>query len=285
MISSKSYFRPIISFFNKKILFFWKTQTQTNTFCIFGHTKAPHSTHAFFIMKKEIFRTLFKETTKTVCFCLVSYTLILLGLTEFQLINGFSYYEIISTFLGITYVILLQNPNNYLSFFLGIASTIALGLHFHNIGLTYTSYLYFFFFIPCQMFSLFSWWKGEKSKESCIFSPSFLSKKFLFLSIIATLSVTAVFASFFSDGSFFLKIADGFFFSLNVTANILIIKKKTECWLFWSISNFFAASLFTFKESYFTVALNFVYIVVNLIAMIRWVKAVSEEGGGWTGGK
>ena len=39
------------------------------------------------------------------------------------------------------------------------------------------------------------------------------------------------------------------------------------------------------KESYFTVALNFVYIVVNLIVMIRWVKAVSEEGGGWTGGK
>jgi nicotinamide mononucleotide transporter len=236
-------------------------------------------------MAKNIFNNLIFETTKTISFCLVAYVIIIWGLMQFQLINNFSPYEIVSTFLGIVYVILLRNPNNYLSFIVGIASTLALGLHFLDIDLKYTAYLYFFFFIPCQIVSLITWWKGDQEEDKEPLVPSFLTKKYMAITIAATVIVTAIFAKFFSDGSFFLRIADGFFFSLNVVANILIIKKKTDCWMFWCISNFFAASLFTFKASYFTVALNFVYITVNLIAMTKWAKDVTDKDAGWTEGK
>ena len=99
--------------------------------------------------------------------------------------------------------------------------------------------------------------------------------------IFILIVLSLIISYFFSSGAVFLRISDGFFFSLNVLANILIIRKKTECWFLWILSNFFAASLFTYKESYFIVALKLVYIIVNISALIRWVKVTKSSKFGW----
>lgn len=191
-----------------------------------------------------------------------------------------SFLEIASATCGIAFVLIIRNPNNYLGFPIGILSSLLLGIHFLQLQLLPTGILYLLF-IPLQFYTMITWKKGENSNKALL-QPSFLSAKaFLYYNLLLLpLSLVLFFCS--KNELLIIRIIESVFVALNILPNILIIRKKTDAWFYWVLSNFLGGILFTYTASYFTALLHLVFIILNLLALIRWSSETPKGNGGWT---
>lgn len=193
--------------------------------------------------------------------------------------------EVISSLLGISYILTIRNPNNYIGFYVGIVSSVLLAMHFFEIKEYPSGVLYLGVYVPCQILTIINWVKGQRAmKKDEVFTPSFLSKRGLsmMLGLLVIVSVVTYTVFYRIQQSFWVVLLlNAVFVGFNVLANILVIMKKTECFFFWVLSCILGAIIFTLAGSYFTVLLYCVFITVNTLALINWTVATPEKNYGW----
>lgn len=233
---------------------------------------------------KKVIGSYIKEAAFYLAATTVFFALILLIL-HYTTNTPVSPLEVVSSLLGISYILTIRNPNNYVGFYVGIVSSVLLAMHFFEIKEYPSAVLYLGVYVPCQILTIINWVRGQKAvKENAGFAPSFLSKKGLgfMLGLLVVVSVvTYGIFSWLRPSFWVVLLLNAVFVGLNVLANILVIMKKTECFFFWVLSCILGAIIFTLAGSYFTVLLYCVFITVNALGLINWTVATPAVNYGW----
>lgn len=237
-------------------------------------------------MKKQTLQLL-KEVGWNTLLSIAIFTTVILFLFFIGFSDSIQKIAIASGLMGSAYVLIIRNPNNYFGFIFGIISSILLGIQFYLAKSIDLPFLYFFIFIPCQAFTLYTWIRGNNSTESeKPFNPSFLSTKFFLLTLVLFLGI------FFIDifmvrkiggatQTLSIQIVSALVVATSTLANFLLIKKKTDSWYYWVIFSIAGIVLNILYKDYVTVTLFSVYFIINANAFYNWVKKTPKENYGW----
>ncbi len=197
-----------------------------------------------------------------------------------------------ASIIGTAYVLTIKNPINYMGFYAGVIMSVLLSVQFFLNKQYDQVILYLCIFAPFQIKSLINWRQNlvNPKEEDGEFTPAFLNKKELLLSLAAALTLIAidyVIATYsahngWTDG-IAIKITGGVVFATSFLANYWMIYKKNDAWVYWvlySVSGIIFFSILP-QPNIFLIMLNFVFLLVNGSAQIAWLKMTQAEDYGW----
>lgn len=237
-------------------------------------------------MKKQTLQLL-KEVGKNSLLSMAIFAIVILFLYLIGLADGIKKIAIASGLIGSAYVLIIRNPNNYFGFVFGIISSVLLGIQFYLQESIDLPFLYFFIFIPCQAFTLYTWIRGNNNNgEDKPFNPSFLNRNYFFLTLflfllifVADLLILRKFGDV--SHSLAIQIVSALVVATSVLANFLLINKKTDSWYYWVIFSIAGIILNILFKDYVTVTLFSVYFIINANAFYNWVTKTPKENYGW----
>lgn len=237
-------------------------------------------------------KKLFKEAGLNLLISLAIFAVVITFLFCVDLHDTIKPIAIVSGLLGVSYVLTIKNPANYIGFVIGILSSFALGIQFF-IGKMYDwTFLYFAVFVPCQIYTLYVWLKGSQTQNSKPFLPSFLGlkKRMLVLLIAVAMIIVDLFVVNLMQGNgLTLKSlqsnGQGIWITLmgatgvasSILANFLLIQKRTDAWIYWVIFSIASVILQLLLKDYVTLTLFVVYTIINANALIAWVKMTPKN--------
>lgn len=231
---------------------------------------------------------LYKEFGKNFCYSLAIFalfTLVLsvaeywLGLTLMAWKDASFCVGFAGSVIGVSYVLTVKNPNNYIGFYGGIMMSLLLGTQFIMIRQWDLAVLYFCVFIPFLVRSLILWRKGDGSGGAL--SPQWLDRKQLIISLlVAALMIGGDYVlntlCIYHDGwgeHVVLKLLGAGLICTSVEANFWLIYKKTDAWIWWTLFGVVGVAFYALlpDPNYYLVILNIVFIIVNGSALRAWV--------------
>ena len=220
-------------------------------------------------MKKET-QVLLKGVLKNSLIAILIFSIVLVFLFIVGLKDNIKGIAIASGIVGSAYILTIRNPNNYFGFYLGILSSILLGIQFYLIDNFELFFVYFFIFIPSQAISIYTWKKGNKQDGlSSELNPSFYHLEIsdcyrLFLLLfIADIFIAREVSHAPQVSSLSIQIFSAIFVAASILANILLIKKKTDSWYYWFIFSIAGIILNILYKDYVTVTLFVIYLLIN----------------------
>lgn len=193
-------------------------------------------------------------------------------------------FSILATISGVCYILTIRNPQNYTGFYFGIVSSVCLGIQFAFLSNFDLTFLYFFIFIPFQIFAIHSWQKKSvQNAENEIFKPEFLTFKkqiFVILIFILIIIIDYIFASLclnsYKNEPFFnslaIKIIFAIMISSSVLANFLMIGKWLDTWIYWLIYSMAAIISAIIIKNNFNLLLFAFSLIINAISFFSWLK-------------
>ncbi|MCL1867454.1 MAG: nicotinamide mononucleotide transporter [Paludibacter sp.] len=194
------------------------------------------------------------------------------------------FFSILATISGVCYILTIRNPQNYVGFYFGIASSVCLGVQFALLNNFDLTFLYFLVFIPFQISAIRSWQKKSvQHAENEVFMPKFLTLKnqIIFLLIfIAIIIIDYVFASFYLSSyknepffnNFAIKTVFAIMISSSILANFLMIGKWLDTWIFWIIYSAAAIISAIIIKNNFNLLLFTFFLIINTISFVSWLK-------------
>ncbi len=231
---------------------------------------------------------LWKEAGKNLLIACGIFAGVILFLFLMKLNESINPIAIVSGLLGVSYVLTVKNPANYIGFILGVLSSITLGIQFYLGNMIDWTILYFFIFVPCQIYTFYVWVKGSKTKSDKPFLPSYLSVKntILIAGIALVLMVCDLLVANAIKGNdltinnilptdgknLCIAIMGAAGVATSIIANLLLIRKKTDAWIYWVIFSIASVVLQLLLEDYVTLTLFVVYTIINANALIAWIK-------------
>ncbi|MDR3326976.1 MAG: nicotinamide mononucleotide transporter [Prevotellaceae bacterium] len=230
---------------------------------------------------------IWKSTTKNLLFalCLTSALLAVIHLVKIPIvIDKTMAFSILSTITGVGYILTIRNPENYTGFYFGVISSACLGVQMMLSGNLDQTFLYLAIFVPCQSSSLINWRKKyftKKGDEN--FVPQFLKIKtqliFLLIFIILTIADYVFMSKYLSlynkEGffsNFIIKIIFAIMVSSSILANILLIVKRMDCWIYWIIYSGLAVISAVIIKNNFNLLLFIFFLIINSLCFISWLK-------------
>lgn len=194
--------------------------------------------------------------------------------------------------VGTAYVLTIKNPSNYTGFYAGVVMSLLLSVQFYLNGQYDQVILYLAVFTPFQIKSLVNWRAKliHPVKEDEAFSPAFLDKKGLCVSLVVAVLLIAldyVVATLSAHSAWgeniAIKIAGGIVVASSVLSNYWMIYKKNDAWMYWVIFSISGIVFFSIQPqpNIFLVVLNIVYLLVNGSAQIAWLKITQPKDFGW----
>jgi nicotinamide riboside transporter PnuC len=230
---------------------------------------------------------IWKSTTKNLLFalCLTAALLAVMYLVKIPIVvDKTMVFSILSTITGVGYILTIRNPENYTGFYFGVISSACLGVQMMLSGNLDQTFLYMAIFVPCQTSSLINWRKKYFArKNDKKFIPQFLKIKtqLIFLLIFIVLTIADyVFMSkclplynqegFFS--SFTIKIIFAIMVSSSILANILLIVKRMDCWIYWILYSGLAVVSAIIIKNNFNLLLFVFFLIINSLCFISWLK-------------
>ena len=193
-------------------------------------------------------------------------------------------FSILATISGVCYILTIRNPQNYTGFYLGIVSSVCLGVQFAFLGNFDLTFLYFLVFIPFQISAILSWKKKTvQNAENEKFLPQFLNFKkeiFFILIFIVIIIIDYIFASFFLNAyknepffnHFAIKTVFAIMISSSILANFLMIGKWLETWIYWLIYSAAAIVSAIIIKNNFNLLLFIFFLIINAISFLSWLK-------------
>lgn len=199
-----------------------------------------------------------------------------------QLINPYLPLELIAGIIGSAYILVVKNPNNYLGFALGIIMSILLGVQFYLEGFKDLTILYYCIFIPCQIYTLVKWKKGNNTDDNSEYAiPSFLDwKRFLIMLCIFAALIVADLLLLQNEVTI-PAIMSAAIVGSSTLANFLMIRKRTDAWFYWVIFSLCGIILFILSHNYVTLTLYVIYLFINGNVCIAWCKQTPKDRYGW----
>ena len=181
-----------------------------------------------------------------------------------------SYWEMVSVFLSMVYLLLAMRENRF-CFIAGFISSCIFTFLFFTAHLFMETGLQVFY----AAMSIYGWlqWKPNSNKKAALeISCWSLNKHLMSVSITLILSsISALFLSHFTDASY------PFFDSVvtwgSLITTYMVTRKILENWLYWVVLDLIGMCLYFNKGLYLTAALFFAYIVLAILGHLRWLKS------------
>lgn len=162
----------------------------------------------------------------------------------------------------------LSRTENVLSMATGIVSVVLMGIFLLRVDLVGQGWLQFVFYVPVQLFGWWSWCRGGEGRTELKIGRL---KRTGWILSIGVFSLAWVFFIFLFNALYESPqylIWDTSVVSASVIAQILMTRKKVECWFFWSFPVNVSATLLYWRVD--VPAFSFLYLIFLLNAYSGW---------------
>lgn len=176
--------------------------------------------------------------------------------------------------ITVALAIFLAGRNNINTWWIGIIGCILFGVLFYQSQL-YADVTLQVFFVITSLIGWYSWAKGQSGDELPITRTH---KGLLLGSVIAALIIGGIYALIlhrFTDA--YAPGWDSLMLVMSVTAQILLMKRKLENWMFWLIVNTIAVPLFYSRGLQLTAILYAAYWIHAIFAFMKWRKEYEQQ--------
>ena len=162
----------------------------------------------------------------------------------------------------------LSRTENVLSMATGIVSVVLMGIFLLRVDLVGQGWLQFVFYVPIQLFGWWSWCRGGEGRTELKIGRLIRTGWILSIGVFA---LAWVFFSFLFNALYESPqylIWDTSIVSASVIAQILMTRKKVECWFFWTFPVNVSAILLYWRVD--VPAFSFLYLIFLLNAHFGW---------------
>jgi len=162
----------------------------------------------------------------------------------------------------------LSRTENVHSMSTGIVSVVLMGIFLLRIGLVGQGWLQFVYYVPIQIYGWWAWCRGGVGRTELAVTR--LSPKQWAGIVILFISTWAGFYGLFNflyeDPQFLIW--DTSIVSASFIAQVLMTRKKVECWYLWTIPVNVSAVLLYWRAS--VPAFSFLYLIFLINAAFGW---------------
>ncbi len=132
--------------------------------------------------------------------------------------------------------------------------------------------IYFFVF---QIYGLYYWLKGKSDDGKVVVDklPEGIFKYYILIALVCWLGWSALMGHY-TDASF--PYWDGAIAVLSMIAQFLLSRRHIENWYLWIVVDVLAIGLFIVKDLGPTAALYGVFLVLSIIGLLGWRKAIQK---------
>jgi nicotinamide mononucleotide transporter len=207
--------------------------------------------------KSEVVYVLFGSALVTLSYVIVARSL---GTSTSQL----EFWSLIFSFSCVW----LSRTENVHSMSTGIVSVVLMGIFLLQIELVGQGWLQFIYYVPVQFYGWWAWCRGGAGRTELpvtrLSAKQWASVSMLF---VAAWSGFFLLFNFLYDDPQFL-IWDTSIVSASFIAQILMTRKKVECWYFWTIPVNISAVFLYWRAS--VPAFSFLYLIFLVNAVFGW---------------
>ncbi len=169
----------------------------------------------------------------------------------------------------------LSRTENVLSMATGIVSVVLMGIFLLKVGLVGQGWLQFVFYVPIQLFGWWSWCRGGEGRTELKIGRLVLSGWALSISVffLTWVFFALLFDTLYESPQYLIW--DTSIVAASVVAQILMTRKKVECWFFWTFPVNVSALLLYWRAD--VPAFSFLYLVFLLNAYFGWRQWASSS--------
>jgi len=167
----------------------------------------------------------------------------------------------------ITASILLAGRNRIHTWWVGIIGCLAFAFVFYKSGL-YAEVVLQFFFVATSIIGWRQWLRGDCGKALNVSHANLVALGWAaLLGVLATLGYGAL-LHFHTDA--YAPFPDSAVLAFSVIAQIFLMRRRVETWLFWLLVNTIAVPLYASRGLYLTSVLYAVYWVNAIVSWRLW---------------
>ncbi|MBR6163366.1 nicotinamide mononucleotide transporter [bacterium] len=195
------------------------------------------------------------------------------------ILKGDEIIAVIASVFGIIYTFSAGKGKIYCYFF-GIISTFLCGIIALKSAIYGTFALYFLYYLPMEVWGIFSWKKHLKDNTNEIIKTKLSQKERIWFMIISA-SLVIIAYLLFDYWHDLNPLADSLVVVLSVGAMYLTVKRCIEQWGLWTIVNILSIWLwfevFLSGEKTFSVfVIRIIYFFLGIYFYFKWRKSVEE---------
>lgn len=167
--------------------------------------------------------------------------------------------------------------HNMWTWFFGIIGVLLFGWLFFQVQLYSDAGLQILFFLPMQFLGWF-WWKREANKAQNDHVVLAMKPFFILATVIGIMGATGIngyLMANFTDASF--PYADAFTTWMSIAAQLLMIAKYRECWVYWVLMDIVAIGVYFAKGLVVTSGLYVVFLVLATMGGIAWYRDFAKQ--------
>jgi len=162
----------------------------------------------------------------------------------------------------------LSRTENVHSMSTGIVSVVFMGVFLLQIELVGQGWLQFVYYVPIQIYGWWAWCRGGAGRTELpvtrLSTKQWVAIAMLF--VVAWSGFCLLFNFLYEDPQFLIW--DTSIVSASFIAQILMTRKKVECWYFWTIPVNISAVLLYWRAS--VPAFSFLYLIFLVNAVFGW---------------
>jgi len=177
----------------------------------------------------------------------------------------------------ITVSILLAGRNSIHTWWVGIIGCLAFAFVFYESRL-YADVTLQFFFVVTSMIGWWQWLRGNHGKALRVSHGNLAALGLAaLLGVVATLGYGAL-LHFHTDA--YAPFIDSAVLAFSVIAQIFLMRRRVEAWLFWLLVNTIAVPLYASRGLYLTSVLYAVYWINAIISWRLWRRLAASAPAG-----
>lgn len=210
----------------------------------------------------------------------------------FSLINLYLFFAMKDSLLGLVsslsgmLCVVLVAKGKISNYYFGVIQTLTYGYLSYTYGLYGESMLNLMFYFPLQFVGLYFWRKNQLNKDTKqhedIYVKRLNVKQWVMLAVISVIAILC-YTELLNVLKANLTGIDSFTVVLSVIAQILMVKRYAEQWVFWILVNVSAIILWyialgTSEANNYNILIMWVAFLFNSVyGYIKWLKMVKTQ--------
>ncbi|HEX8399776.1 MAG TPA: nicotinamide riboside transporter PnuC [Pyrinomonadaceae bacterium] len=166
--------------------------------------------------------------------------------------------------------VFLANRNSIHTWWTGIAGTVLFAFLFYEVKL-YADVTLQIFFVLTSIYGWRNWLLGGDQKQELTITRANPIQLIFF--VAASCAITFGYGYLLvrlTDASY--PFVDSIVLVFSVLAQLLLMQRKLETWIFWILVDAVAIPLFASKELYLTAAIYSAFLVNAVFGLFNWIK-------------
>ena len=171
----------------------------------------------------------------------------------------------------------LSRTENVLSMATGIVSVVLMGVFLLKVDLVGQGWLQFIYYVPVQLYGWWSWCRGGEGRTELKVTRLMRRGWVLSISVfvVVWLFFVCLFSALYESPQYLMW--DTSIVSASVIAQILMTRKKVECWFFWTVPVNISAFFLYWRAD--VPAFSFLYFIFLCNAYFGWRQWNASQNG------